>query len=165
MVQAKKQVVGLASLQGQLRRVAKAVSPQGHLSDVLDSGAEVILEEARQNILNLGLWQSGDLYDSGKVRKINQYRVDIIFDVVYAAIHEWGGTIEVPVTKASRGYFWWRYRVTGDPKWRAMALSKKTKFIVRIPARPYIRPAIVNAQVEATKMMARTLSKIVGKAL
>lgn len=157
MVKLKRQVMGLSQLESKLKRIARAVSPQGHLADALADGATPVLEEARENILELQLWQSGDLYDSGKVVKVNQFRVDVEFRVVYAAIHEYGGTIKVPVTAKSRAYFWWRHRVTGDDKWKAMALSKKSHFIVKIPARPYLRPAVQSTKDDVATFVAKSL--------
>lgn len=65
----------------------------------------------------------------------------IVF-VPYAAIQHYGGTIRMRVTSRMRRFFWAKFMETGDEKWRAMALSKKTHFEIKIKARPYIDPAI-----------------------
>ena len=159
MVQLKSKVIGADSLTADLLKIAMTISPQGHLSDCLAAGAEVILEGARENLLTQQLFRSGDLYDSGKVVKVNQYRVDVVFDKVYAAIHEYGGTIDVPVTPKSRAYFFWRYSVTGDEKWLFMAISRKTVFKVVIPARPYLRPAMAEYTKDAVTHVAAKMRK------
>lgn len=159
MVSVKSKVTGIKELQADLREVAKNISPQGHLADCLIAGADVILDTARENLLTEGLFLSGDLYDSGRVVKVNQFRVDVVFDKVYAAIHEFGGVIDVPVTQKSRGYFFWRHKVTGDEKWLFMALSKKDIFKVVVPARPYLRPAADTEHDEAMSRMARAVRK------
>lgn len=65
-------------------------------------------------------------------------------NVVYAWIHEFGGTIRIPITKKSRGFFWAMWYETGDDKWKAMALTPKTMFTIRMPARPFLGPALVD---------------------
>ena len=161
MVAVKSKVIGMDSLDEELKDIARTLSPQGKLSDSLAVGAEVILEGAQENLIANELFKSGALYDSGKVVKVNQFRVDVVFDKIYAAIHEYGGTINVPVTQKSRGYFFWRYRVTGDEKWLFMAISKKTVFKVVIPARPYLRPAIDQYGDDAVTHVARAMRKLI----
>ena len=163
MVAVKSKVIGANELDDFFRDVARTISPQGHLVDCLSAGADVILEAARENLLKHELFRSGDLYDSGRVVKVNQYRVDVVFNKVYAAIHEYGGVINVPVTQKSRGYFWWRYRVTGDEKWMFMALSKKDVFRVVIPARPYLRPAIEEHHDDAMTHVVKRMRRFIPK--
>ncbi len=164
MVAVKSKVIGLDTLTGDLLAIARTISPQGGLADSLAAGAEIILETARENLLANELFRSGDLYDSGKVVKVNQYRVDVIFDKVYAAIHEYGGTIDIPVTQKMRGYFFWRHSVTGDEKWLFMALSKKDVFKVVIPARPYLRPAMATSTDDAVTHVARKMRQFMERA-
>lgn len=57
--------------------------------------------------------------------------------VEYAAIHEFGGLIRV--TPRMRKFFWARWFETKDPFWKHMALFKDQ---IRMPARPYLRPAL-----------------------
>lgn len=63
-------------------------------------------------------------------------------NVPYARIHEYGGTILIPVTSRMRRFFWAMHRETKEDRWKGMALSKKNLFSVRIPKRPYAGPAI-----------------------
>lgn len=78
----------------------------------------------------------------------------------YAAIHNEGGTVITPVTPKMRKFFWAMYYKEGGrnirtsaaggqyqslnsgidqraKKWRAMALTKKTSFTVKIPQRQF----------------------------
>lgn len=88
-------------------------------------------------------------------------QVRIFNDVVYASIHQSGGQISVPVTPQMRRYAWARYyAATGGPKgegkgkkgrktegntdaqmWKGLALTKKQRLSVSIPARPFIGPS------------------------
>ncbi len=58
--------------------------------------------------------------------------------IPYAAIHNTGGIITVPVTDKMRKYFWYLYKKTDDAYWKNAALTKKTEFQIRIPKRQYI---------------------------
>lgn len=62
----------------------------------------------------------------------------------YAAIHEYGGTIKVPITRKMRRFFWAMWYASGDEKWMGMALTRQRSFTIHIPARPYMGPAIVD---------------------
>ncbi len=61
-------------------------------------------------------------------------RIVIGSDAEYAEIHNNGGTI--PITPKARKFFWWMYRMTGDTKWKYMALHKGSHFV--IPKRQFI---------------------------
>lgn len=65
-----------------------------------------------------------------------------VIDVPYAAIHEFGGTITVRITDKMRRFFWFRFKQTRDEKYKWMALARRQTFTIRIPARPYIAPAV-----------------------
>jgi len=62
--------------------------------------------------------------------------------VPYAAIHEFGGEISIPVTAKMRSFFWAMFYDTKDEKWKFMALTKKTVFKIDMPKRSYIQPAL-----------------------
>lgn len=94
----------------------------------------------------------------------SDYRVVISNDVPYAALHNRGGTVTVPVTDRMRRYAWARfYRAAGkavkaakdgrkgrrkgeagqpdNPQaafWRNFALTRKKKLKIRIPQRQFI---------------------------
>ena len=70
-------------------------------------------------------------------------------DVPYARIQEEGGTITVNNTAGLEAIFWAKMYDAIDhglpfAQWRALALTVKgkSKFVVEIPARPYLEPAM-----------------------
>jgi hypothetical protein len=84
-------------------------------------------------------------------------RVTISNPVPYAPAHQFGETIQVPVTAKMRRFAWARYyeagggpKGTGEDKkqadagadeaefWKRLALTKKTTLSIKLPARPMI---------------------------
>ncbi len=84
-------------------------------------------------------------------------RVTISIPVPYAAAHQYGETIQVPVTAKMRRFAWVRYyEAAGIPPkggkakqqanpandealmWKRLALTKKTTLSIKLPARPMI---------------------------
>jgi hypothetical protein len=158
-------VKGLDELGDSFRSIARAVSPQGKLADMMLAGGEVGVTAVKLHILKQRLFKTGALLESVKAVKINQFRVDIIVDRVYAAAHEYGATIIVPVTAKSRRFFWAMYFQTNDDKWRAMALSKKTSFVVEIKARPYVRPALKQERFSIIAAIQSELLNVIKRAV
>lgn len=64
--------------------------------------------------------------------------VDVSSSMVYAGIHNNGGTIRIPVSDKMRRFFWAQYKKSGDAKYKAMALSKKTEYTVQMPKRQFV---------------------------
>lgn len=68
--------------------------------------------------------------------------ITISANKVYAAIHQYGGTIEstTRISARMRKFFWAKYYSTGEEKFKWMALTKKQTIERRItiPARPFI---------------------------
>ena len=91
--------------------------------------------------------------------KILTYRRDI--NVEYAAIHEFGGEIVVPITARMRRFFWARFKATGEDKWKWMALTKKREFRITMPARPYLSPAMDDMSPTITVMIQKRFDKFV----
>ncbi|SDE53893.1 phage virion morphogenesis protein [Riemerella columbipharyngis] len=58
--------------------------------------------------------------------------------IPYAAIHNEGGNITIPVTPKMRKYFWAMHKKTGEEFYKNMALTKKDFLSVHIPKRQYI---------------------------
>lgn len=58
--------------------------------------------------------------------------------IVYAAIHQFGGTVHPKVTEKMRAFYWAKWFETKEDKWRWMALGAKvgTQLNITIPARP-----------------------------
>jgi phage gpG-like protein len=153
----RRQVLGLKDLDDNLKAIVRLV-PKGDVADAILEGAKEYKAQIQQNILWQLVYRSGALYDSVRLIKRNQYRVDIQVgnkDVPYAAVHEYGGTFTI--TDRQRRFFWAKWRETGDEMWKALALS----ITYTIPARPYVRTAIDSGSLRqrAMRRTAKALEK------
>lgn len=114
-----------------------------------------------RSLLNIPSFAGGAGGDRENVSKIFTSGTDIIglfgTNVPYAKIHEQGGTTHPNVTKRSRGFFWAMYIKTGLPMWKGMALTKKQKFDITLPARPFLNPALKFATPQAVALFAKYL--------
>jgi hypothetical protein len=129
-------VLGLKQLDAGIRTLAKFV-PGGDVADALEEGAWEFVIKAVQNAHAQGLYKKGDLVKAIKPKKINQFVVDLIVDIVYGAVHEFGLEQQV-ITDRQRRFFWAMYADTGEDMWKALALSTT----YTIPMRSYFRPAV-----------------------
>jgi len=103
----------------------KSLTPWEKRKDNADPGRAVLVK-------------SGMLRDSVKVTESNPDRVVVSASAKYAQIHNEGGIINVRVTPRMRKYFWLMYYKTEDEKYRAMALTKKQAFKIKIPKRQFM---------------------------
>ncbi len=89
--------------------------------------------------------------------------------VPYAALHEFGGVVHVPVTVRMRRFFWAKFFETRDEKWKWMALSTKTEFVIQIDARPFAGPGLDAAApsitLQAEKMLFGLIDSVLTKRL
>lgn len=129
-------VVNASEVERAFGKILKAFQPP-QLARIMRVGADVLVEEVKDKILEQDLVESGDMYNSVQSFMINQYAAGVKVDVVYAAVHEYGLPNQVATPKQIR-FFWAMYGNTGDAMWKALAL----KGSYTIPARPYFRPAI-----------------------
>jgi len=150
-VKARERVLGVSELTGYFKALAKE-APGKITAEMVRRGAEVILEAAKSNVRANFENQTGALENSGKVVLVNQYSADIVFDIVYSAVHEYGLENQV-ITERQRRFFWAMYSETGEDMWKALALSRT----YTIPARPYLRPAIDSHKGKAAHEMAGVL--------
>ncbi len=148
----RREAIRLGDLKKSLKDLM-GLAPQGEIADALEDGAWVIALQARDNALAQGLFDTGDLHDSIKPVKINQFRVDVEVGVIYGAAHEFGVTVEI--TPRQRAFFWAMWAETKDDMWRALALSTT----YTIPARPYLRPAIDERSLTAVRVAGKALGK------
>lgn len=65
-------------------------------------------------------------------------KVIVESDVPYANIHNQGGVIQTKVTPEMRKAFWAKWYDTKEVYWKALALTKKSSFTIRIPKRQFI---------------------------
>lgn len=82
--------------------------------------------------------------------------------VPHASINEFGGIHSVIITPKMRSFFWFMHAETGEEKFKAMALTKKTKFTIKIPARPYLGPAGESSEEDIFDFAGKTLANILG---
>lgn len=159
-MQLQMKVLNLKQLNDTLSRISQAViDPQSGIVKALQAGAdEEIIPQVKRYIYEK-FDTSGDFPAGVKSRKINQFRVDVEVQRIYAAVQEYGGTF--PVTDKQRGFFWYKHKATGDDMWRALALSSS----YTIPPRPYLRPAIDDKQQAAMKVAAWELRHTIAKAV
>ena len=152
-------VEGLKALNRDLQAVVNTmVAPQAGIADALEEGLQVTVDRARRHVWEL-FDTSGDFPSRIGTRKVNQYRVDLYVNAVYAAVHEYGGTFTV--TPRQRAFFWHKWNETGDEMWKALALS----VTYTIPPRPYLRPAIDETRSEAMRDTAWALRQQLAKQL
>jgi hypothetical protein len=60
--------------------------------------------------------------------------------VKYADVHNFGATIKVRITKQSRKFAWAMFYKTGNEMYKAMALTKKDSYTVKIKRRQFLGP-------------------------
>lgn len=78
-------------------------------------------------------------------REGNLIETSVGTNVVYAPIHEFGGTTMPSVTERMRKFAWAMFYKSNDEKWKRLALTRKSRLEIKIPKRPFIRPAIQDA--------------------
>lgn len=83
--------------------------------------------------------------------------------VPYAFIHEKGGEITIPVTQRMRSFFWAMYFQTSDEKWKHLAITKKTSFMIDMKARPYVEPSINDEEEEIGRRAVEELLALVRR--
>jgi HK97 gp10 family phage protein len=102
------------------------------LREALDAGGFELEAEIKMQIDKQKLRDTGNLINSIQKKKTkvtgNSGEVQVGTNVIYAAIHEFGGVIRAKNAKALR------FR-TKDGQWHTVKS-------VTIPARPYMRPAV-----------------------
>lgn len=175
-------VLGTPELAAKLRQLEEVVQEQ-NLVAATQSGGNVILNAAKANISAQGLIRTRNLSRSMHMEvtehSAQSATVEIGTDVEYAAIHEYGGTIQakngkylaIPVNGASgsptkRGDL--KLRKTGggtlvlvDPGGSIQYILKPS---VQIPAQPYLRPAADEHGEEAQAEIGKALAILIEQA-
>lgn len=143
-------VDALARLPALRKRIAKMATARfstRSVQEYMQEGPKVRASDDDGHLIK----QTGRLSRAVKGGAGSKNRVEVSGQVVnfiieifipYAAIHEFGGEISVPVTAKMRSFFWAMFYDTKDEKWKFMALSKKTVFKITMPKRSYIQPAL-----------------------
>jgi len=138
-------IEGVKELQGALKRFIPAIAERTVRALTFDVH-KGIKENLNGRILKVGTVHGGRLKGSWKLRIVGseERTVGIVESkaVPYAAIHEFGGTTHPRVTGKMRGFAWFKFRETENPMWRAIALTRKPRLNVPVPARHYVSLAI-----------------------
>lgn len=150
-------VIGLSDLVRKFGAMAKELSGEAR-SDIAVAGAEEIAESIKQKIVQQGLVLEGELLNSVKAFKVNQWTAGVEATMPYAAAHEYGLRNQI-ITERQRAYFWTMYAGTGDKMWKCLALSTT----YTIPARPYFRPGIDEGKRRAVRAMTDALLDLLTK--
>lgn len=123
------------------------------LSEKMKQIAKLMEDSIRQNFIEGGrpsTWQLtkeggnpfyplGKLYNS--IRSISDKNSATAWagdGLIYARRQQLGGYANVPITEKSRSFFWMMFFRTKDYKWKWMALTQRSVFMVYIPPRPYV---------------------------
>lgn len=159
MVSVRARVIGLSDLDRALAEITTAiVHPQSGIVDAMEIGLQITVQRARAYVRE-NFNTTGDFPKRIKTRKVNQFRVDLFVDAVYAAVHEYG-LFEQVITDRQRRFFWAMWYETGNTMWKALALS----VTYTIPARPYVRPAIDDTRDDVIRATAWALRHSIAKA-
>jgi phage gpG-like protein len=84
---------------------------------------------------------------------------------VYGAIHEFGGTINMPARSWRGGFTRSRKKRLSDKQTRLHAYVKRHTrggYVIHMPARPYMRPALAKHRAEVNRQIIRSLLRDLG---
>lgn len=96
------------------------------------------------------LTQTTNLRESMRIIQSDSTKIEIGTSLPYAQIHNDGGVISIQVTPKSRRYFWFMFKATKKPMWRAMALTKKDRLSIKMPKRQFIGDSqALNGQIDS----------------
>jgi phage gpG-like protein len=152
-------VLGLPKLKRSIGKMEKAMKRREML-EILMKGGLVFERGGKLRVRGQGLIDTGNLRAGLQARQDPAARLPTIATgptTVYAAIHEFGGITEPNVTPRMRGFAWWKFKTTGESMWKALALTRKKKLSIRIPARPYMRPTFDEDGDKAERAILREL--------
>jgi len=141
-------VAGTRQLSDRIQQLLKLVDGKD-LVDCLMAGGMVVERRMKENITKQNLIDTGNLRASVSAEPEGTGAVTIgPRNVIYAAIHEFGGVIRAVKAKALR------FR-TEDGAWHTVKA-------VTIPARPYARPALDEHMPEVEDAIAAAINKKIG---
>lgn len=84
------------------------------------------------------LVKTNQLIDSIGIGESSTKRVRLTATAAHARIHNEGGVIHVPITERSRKFFWYKFKETRNPMFKALALTKKQFLTINIPKRQFM---------------------------
>lgn len=118
------------------------------------------LSGPRPDKLGVGSGRLRSKIESKTERSGSVIKTSVGTNVIYGPTHEMGGETHPSVTNKMRKFAWAMFFKSGDDKWKRMALTKKSRLKIKIPARPFLRPAINDAMPSFEDNIGRILSKI-----
>lgn len=141
-------VAGAKELSDNIHKLLKLVEGKD-LTNCLMAGGAVVERRMKENITKQHLIDTGNLRASVAAEPEGSNAVTIgPRNVIYAAIHEFGGVIRAVKAKALRFK-------TKDGAWHTVKS-------VTIPARPYARPALDEHMQEVEDAIAAAIRKKIG---
>jgi phage gpG-like protein len=141
-------VAGTRQLSENIQKLLKLVDGQD-LTQCLMAGGAVVERRMKENVTKQNLIDTGNLKASIAAEPEGSNAVGIgPRNVIYAAIHEFGGVIRAVKAKALRFQ-------TEDGAWHTVQA-------VTIPARPYARPALDEHVPEVEDAIAAAIRKKIG---
>lgn len=156
MARRRTRIEGKKKLDAQLSRLIDDMSIR-KTERVLMEGGKVYERGAKLRITTQGLVDTGNLRAATIAEPVSTRKVAAVEvgprGIRYAAIHEFGGTLRPRVTPKMRRWAWFKFRSTGKPVFRAIALTRKSHLTIRIKARPYMRPTFDQDTKAAEKAM------------
>lgn len=175
-------VFGTEELLVKLRQLTQEVQGEA-LVNTVQAGGTVVVNAAKENIRKQGLIRtrtlSRSVHQEVTEETDDHAAVDVGTDLEYAAVHEFGGTIQAKSGKYLAipvGSYTGSPRKHGDLKLRKTAAGNLVmldpsgivqyvlKRSVEIPARPYMRPAADENNEKVKEVMARSWQKQIEQA-
>jgi HK97 gp10 family phage protein len=172
-------VIGAEELITKLNAMSAAATGEALISTA-QAGGEIIRNAAIANIHDENLIQTGNLSRSIHTEiseaTDSQATVDIGTDLVYAAIHEFGGTITakngkylaIPVGSykgSPNDHPDLKLRKTGGGTLLMVDAAGTAQYVLKssvtIPAQPYLRPAMDEHRDEAMNVMANVFKQLI----
>jgi HK97 gp10 family phage protein len=175
-------VIGTEELLVKFRQLTTEVQGEA-LVNTVQAGGTVIVNAAKENIKKQGLIRTrtlrGSVHQEVTERDADHAAVDVGTNLEYAAIHEFGGTIQAKSSKYLAipvGSYKGSPRKHADLKLRKTAggnlvmvdpsgiVQYVLKRSVEIPARPYLRPAFDESHEKVKSEMASAWRQQIEKA-
>ena len=85
--------------------------------------------------------QSGRLMKSGTIFQADEEATIVgVPDniAIYGKIHNEGGTVNPMVTDKMRKFAWFKFKKTGEDRWKYLAITKKNQLHINIPKRQFL---------------------------
>lgn len=158
-------IAGSVELERNLKTLIGILDGQSRITALMQGGF-VVEAAAKANVQEHHLIDSGNLRASIGTIPLDSQSVGIgPQGVEYAAIHEFGGDVHPAVTPRLRKFAWAKYRETGEEKYKGMALTKKARLDVHIPAKPYLRPALDENKERIFEQIGNTIRALIDGAV